>query len=232
MKLAFACLFFAAFSTQTLWAQVWDDSSNSGEIAAPAEPKVRTFSEGDFQSFPWLKEFTNVVVINKSNAGNDKQSIKLYVNGKLTLVAKVSTGREKYEAGCKPGQDPKADHCSVRAYWSTTPVGYFDVDKLVENYFSNLWQTWMPFAVFFESGIATHQAPAGTEGKLGQRASGGCVRLHPNIAPVIYKSVLDAGQGLVPVVTRSGDLKKTPAGDAIRRIGYKTLIVVENVEVK
>ncbi len=212
-------------------AQVWEDSSNSTSTA-PTDPQVRTFSENDFQAFPWLNEFKNVIVINKANVGADRQSIKLYENGKLILVSKASTGRGKYEAGCKPGQDPKADHCSVRAYWSTTPVGYFDVDQLVENYFSNLWKTWMPYAVFFENGIATHQAPAGTEGKLGQRASGGCVRLHPNIAPVIFKKVQDAGQGLVPVVARNGELKKTPAGDTIRRIGYKTLVIVLNVEVK
>ena len=214
------------------WAQVWEAQTNPTESAAPFEPTIRNFSEEHFQTYPWLKEFTNVIVINKANSGSDKQTLKLYVNGKLTLMSKTSTGREKYEVGCAEGQDPKKDHCSARAYWSTTPVGYFDVDKLVENYFSNLWKTWMPFAVFFESGIATHQAPAGTEGKLGTRASGGCVRLHPNTAPIIYKTIQNAGQGLVPVIARNGDLKKTAAGDTIRRVGFKTLVIVQNVEVK
>lgn len=232
MKWLFVLSMSSLLGLSAAQAQVWEDGSNSEITTAPVEPQIRNFDEADFQTYAWLNEFTNVIVVNKANSGQDKQTIKLYVNGKLTLISKVSTGREKYEAGCKPGQDPKADHCSVRAYWSTTPIGYFDVDKLVENYFSTLWKTWMPYAVFFESGIATHQAPAGTEGKLGQRASGGCVRLHPNVAPVIYKTVQDAGQGLVPVVTRNGDLKKTPAGDVIRRIGYKTLVIVQNVEVK
>lgn len=222
-------LFF--FSAQIAQAQVWEDNSNKTSNA-PVDPQIRGFIDTDFQTYPWLNEYKNVIVINKANSGKDRQTIKLYENGRLTLVSKTSTGRESYEAGCKPGQDPKADHCSERAYWSTTPVGYFDVDQLVENYFSNLWKTWMPYAVFFESGIATHQAPAGTEGKLGQRASGGCVRLHPNIAPIIYKKVQDAGQGLVPVVARNGELKKTPAGDTIRRIGYKTLVIVQNIELK
>ncbi len=233
MKSIFALALIIAAGSQSAFAQVWEDGSNSTlENAAPVEPTIRTFSPDDFETHPWMKEFTNVIVINKADAGADKQTLKLYVKGKLTLVSKASTGREKYEKGCAEGQDPKKDHCSERAYWSTTPVGYFDVDKLVENYFSNLWKTWMPFAVFFESGIATHQAPAGTESKLGSRASGGCVRLHPNTAPVIYKTVQDAGQGLVPIITRSGDLKKTAAGDTIRRIGYKTLVIVQNVEVK
>ncbi len=214
------------------WAQVWEDPSKSGASSPPVEPAIRHFSEDQFQTYPWLKEFTNVIVINKANTGAEKQTIKLYVNGQLTLISKTSTGREKFEVGCAEGQDPKKDHCSARAYWSTTPVGYFNVDKLVENYFSNLWKTWMPFAVFFESGIATHQAPAGTENKLGSRASGGCVRLHPNTAPVIYKAVQAAGQGLIPAFARNGDLKKTAAGDTIRRVGFKTLVIVENVEVK
>lgn len=232
MKSIFILIATSFFSLSAAQAQVWEDNSNIETKTAPTDPKVRHFQESDFQHYPWLKEFTNVIVINKANSGSDRQTIKLYVNGVLNLVSKASTGRETYEAGCKPGQDPKKDHCSVRAYWSTTPSGYFDVDKLVENYFSNLWKTWMPYAVFFESGIATHQAPAGTENKLGQRASGGCVRLHPNVAPVIYKAVQDAGQGLVPVIARNGDLKKTPAGDTIRKIGFKTLVIVENVEVK
>jgi hypothetical protein len=223
---------FMGLFTKKAVAQVWEDNSNSNTQAAPVDLVIRNFSESDFQNYSWLKEYTNIIIVNKANEGADKQTIKLYVNGKLTLVSKVSTGREKFEAGCAAGQDPKKDHCSERAYWSTTPVGYFDVDKLVENYFSNLWKTWMPFAVFFESGIATHQAPAGTEGKLGGRASGGCVRLHPNIAPVIYKAVQDAGQGLVPVISRTGDLTKTSSGDVIRKIGFKSLVIVQNEIVK
>ncbi len=108
-------------------------------------------------------------------------------------------------------------------------MGYFDVDKLDENYFSNLWKTWMPFAVFFESGIATHQAPAGTEPNLGKRASGGCVRMHPNYAPVIFNTVKSAGMGLIPVIKRDGTLKTTAQGDVVRTQGYKTLVIVQNV---
>lgn len=212
---------------QNVFAQVWDEATEKN--AAPPEPKIKTFTDADFQTSPWLLEYTNIVVVNKANTGADKQTLRLYVKGQLQMITKISSGRETYEAGCKPGQDPKADHCSVRAYWSTTPVGYFDTDKLDEKYFSNLWQTWMPYAVFFESGIATHQAPAGTENKLGQRASGGCVRMHPDKAPIIFKAVQQAGQGLIPVINRDGTLARTAAGDIIRKIGYKTLYIVQNV---
>lgn len=208
-------------------AQVWEDAIESG--SAPADYKARPFAESDFQNYSWLKEFKVVIVINKANEGNDRQTLRLYVDQQLKQMTKVSSGRETYEAGCKVGQDPKKDHCSKRAYWSTTPTGYFDVDKLDEKYFSNLWQTWMPYSVFFESGIATHQAPAGTEGKLGQRASGGCVRLHPNYAPVVFNTVQSAGKGLVPKVNRDGTLAKTSQGDAVRWQGYRTLVIVQNI---
>ncbi len=209
------------------FAQVWEQAENIS--VAPTDAIIRPFSEADFQTHPWLNEFTNVIVINKANEGADRQTLRLYVNGKLEFITKVSTGRETYEAGCLPGQDPKKDHCSTRSYWSTTPVGYFDVDVLDERYFSKLWKTWMPFAVFFESGIATHQAPIGSEGKLGSRASGGCIRMHPNAAPVIFRTVQNTPQGLVPKVTRAGEIKTTKAGDAIRGIGHKTLVIVHNV---
>ncbi len=213
-------------SLQNAFAQVWDKTSAS--TTPPVELIIRVFHDTDFQTQPWLTEFKNVIVINKANEGPQKQTLRLYVDGRLQLQTKISSGREKYETGCKPGQEPKRDHCSNRPYWSTTPVGYFDVDKLDQRYFSNLWQTWMPWAVFFEEGIATHQAPAGTEGKLGERASGGCVRMHPDMAPKIFNAVQSAGQGLVPVVRRDGTLAVTQAGDVIRKIGYKTLYIVEN----
>jgi len=213
--------------TITTQAQVWEQSLDTE--SAPEDYKARPFNETDFQAYPWLKEFKVIIVVNKANEGSDRQTLRMYVDQQLKQLTKVSTGRETYEAGCKAGQDPKKDHCSKRAYWSTTPTGYFDVDKLDEKYFSNLWQTWMPYSVFFESGIATHQAPAGTEGKLGQRASGGCVRMHPNYAPVIFKAVSAAGMGLIPKINRDGTVAKTSKGDIIREQGYKTLVIVQNI---
>lgn len=228
MRKAFVFVLMSAVTfSVNVYAQVWDPAIDT--LAAPEDFSARPFNESDFQNYPWLKEFKLVVVINKANAGSDRQTLRLYENQKIVMLTKISSGREEYEKGCSPGQDPKKDHCSKRAYWSTTPVGYFDVDTLDENYFSNLWQTWMPYAVFFESGIATHQAPAGTENKLGGRASGGCVRMHPNMAPVLFSNVQKAGKGLVPKVNRDGSLAKTKQGDTVRWQGYRTLVIVQNV---
>ncbi len=210
----------------SLFAQNVDQDENPNQ--APSDYVARPFVESDFSTQPWLKEFTNVIVINKANSGKDKQTLRVYVNGVVSKITRISSGRETFEKGCSKGQDPKKDHCSKRAYWSQTPTGYFDIDELVENYFSNLWQTWMPYAVFFESGIATHQAPGGTEGNLGSRASGGCVRMHPSMAPVLFAMVKNAGKGLVPKVGRNGEVLKTAQGDIIRWQGYKSLVIVHN----
>jgi L,D-transpeptidase catalytic domain len=195
----------------------------------PIDYSARPFLISDFKTELWMREFTYFIVINKADSGADKQTLRIYnQQGQLVEFTRVSTGRENFEKGCLPGQDSKRDHCSNRAYWSTTPVGYFDIDFLEENYFSNLWETWMPYAVFFTDGIATHQAPGGTEPKLGRRASGGCIRSHPSIAPKIFALVKQAGKGLVPVIQRNGQLKKTTQGDVVRQQGYKTLVIVHN----
>lgn len=209
-------------------AQVWDVAIDA--LTPPADFPARIFREADFEQYPELKEFKLVIVINKSNTGNTRQSLRVYENQKLIMLTKVSTGRETYEAGCKEGQDPKIHHCSKRAYWSTTPTGYFDVDSLDENYFSNLWQTWMPYSVFFEPGIATHQAPAGSESKLSYRASGGCVRMHPTAAPALFMAVQKAGKGLVPRIKRDGSIAKNKQGDIIRWQSYRTLVIVQNIQ--
>lgn len=218
--------FICAFLSTNVFAQNIDHDEDP--TARPADFIARSFVESDLQTQSWMKEFTNVIVINKANEGSDRQTLRVYTNGKLTEFTRISSGRENFEKGCAKGQDPKKDHCSHRAYWSQTPTGYFDVDELVENYFSNLWETWMPYAVFFEAGIATHQAPGGTEANLGSRASGGCVRLHPSMAPVVYARVKNAGKGLVPKFSRAGEVLKTAQGDIIRWQGYKTLVIVHN----
>ncbi len=222
----FLLFFLYVFISQGTFAQNIDHDQDSTVI--PADFVARPFAESDLKEQAWMKEFTNVIVINKANSGSDKQTLRLYSNGKLKEITRVSSGRENFEKGCAPGQEPKKNHCSQHAYWSQTPTGYFDIDDLVENYFSNLWQTWMPYAVFFEAGIATHQAPGGTEGNLGSRASGGCIRLHPSMAPVIYTLVKNAGKGLVPKFGRNGEVLKTPQGDVIRWQGYKSLVIVHN----
>lgn len=156
-----------------------------------------------------------VIVINKSSIGSTAQTMRVYVDGKIAYEWKVSTGREKVE---------KAK--SGRVYLTTTPVGYFRPTRLVANYHSNTWKADMPNAVFFIGGIAIH-ASTHVE-QLGQRASGGCVRLSPMNAKILYQLILRMESGKVDQIQRNGNTAMNIRGEAIKTSNRDVLIIVEN----
>lgn len=191
-------------------------------VSMYAATSASTFEASRFETQPEFKEFTYVVVVNKANEGSDKQTLKMYERGILVLETKVSTGREQQEGGNVAGHKP------TRTYFSTTPAGFFYPQTFEEKHYSNLWKTWMPFSVFFNGGIALHQVPAGSEFRLGTRASGGCVRIAAEQAPKIFAMIKAAGKGLVPLFSRDGSMAKDRKGNVIRKVNYKTLIIVQN----
>lgn len=182
-------------------------------------------AEDLLNSSDWKAEFTNVIVINKSNAGASKQRLRLFQNGVLVFETQVSTGREQWEQARRwPWQKgPK------RSYFSSTNIGYYTPTWIERLHKSQLWGSDMPYSIFFDEGIAIHQAPEGTEGKLGSRASGGCVRVGPDAASYIFEQVKSIGQGWIPKFARSGSPLRQENGDLDRRQGYKTLIIVEDL---
>jgi hypothetical protein len=120
------------------------------------------------------KYFDVVVVVDKSPS---VQRATIYRDGKVERVAKVSTGREQVEL-----VDPSksGSHSLTHDTVTQTYTGYFTPTLLDIDHVSNSYQdAKMPWSVFFNlpEGEATHQAPGGTEGHLGHRASGGCVRM-------------------------------------------------------
>lgn len=210
-------------SAQAGFMDIFSGGIDTSTPAYPLQPALRNFSETDFQNYPWLKEFDNVIVVNKSNEGADKQILRMYANGVLALTSKISSGRERIEyASYKP-------HSANKNYWSVTNVGYYIVSWTNRKHFSSLWKTWMPFAVFFDGGTATHQAPAGTEKLLGSRASGGCVRMNARDAEYVYNAVRASGKGLVPVMKKTGDVQMNSKGDVVRKVDYKTLVIVQDI---
>jgi lipoprotein-anchoring transpeptidase ErfK/SrfK len=265
-----------------------------------------SFSEQDFFSKPWMTNYKYVVVINKSTEGSDKQSIRIYRNGKIvsyseiasflsalnpkdradlknldlvikkaesnkntfgsqpttdmypeivvprdvsvkslketyevlekTLnersyridelakkqwspnVFKVSTGRDQFEK--------KGEHHSQNDSWTVTPTGYYTAqfysrkhksesysnsmcDSALGKFIGKLAKkelcTYMEFAVFFNRAIAVHKAIPGTEGMLGKKASGGCVRLPGALAEFIY-NVTNEAVAPIPMLNNSGEL--------------------------
>lgn len=191
-------------------------------------PKIKKFDEAVFRTNHWINEFPTVVVIDKAVKGTYAQMVRVYKQGQLVLTGKVSTGREKFEEKRKSF----FHHGPKYSYYSTTGTGYFTAQWISENHFSKVWRTFMPFAVFFNGGIAIHQAPKGTDGQLGKRASGGCVRASKDVAEFIYNEVLTNSVGRVPKFSRTGEVVTDAAGNISYQNGYKTLVIVENSEQK
>ena len=107
-----------------------------------------------------------VIAIDKSI-----QRMSVTVDGKERHLWKVSTGT---------GGGPKA--------------GTYSPQRLEKSWFSRKYgMSPMPHAIFFDEGYAIH----GTIylSRLGQRASHGCVRLHPKDAARSVRYREDAGQG-------------------------------------
>lgn len=164
-----------------------------------------------------LQHFPVVVVVNKATRGPSAQTMKLYHRGNLAYTFKVSTGREKDELA-KSG----------RKYFSVTPVGWYAPTQTFEKYWSNTWQAWMEYSVFFVGGIATHATTPDHYKELGTRASGGCVRLKKENAKIVYDLVLREAKGDVPVFTREGKIAKDLWGNVKTQRSWNTIIIVED----
>jgi len=141
----------------------------------------------------------------------------------------VSTGRERHER-----------------YFTSTPVGLFQLDpnRFEVSHYSRTWRARMPWAMFLnatihgrQTGVALHSSGEAHAALLGQRASGGCVRLPPEKAAELFHRFQSGEQGMVPVFAydsannrTSGDgaLVRDSSGDPILVPGYRVLVFIED----
>lgn len=142
----------------------------------------------------------------------------------------VSTGRERQEK-----------------YFTWTPPGLFklDPDRFYRMARSAKWNNApMPWAMFLDyayrsgpSGVALHAAVGRDIGKLGNRASGGCIRLPPERAEALFRRIREEHRGPVPVfafdeargtTSRSGELRRDSAGMPLFAGGFTVLLVVDD----
>lgn len=161
--------------------------------------------------------FPVVIVVNKSATGPNSQTVKVYHRGALAYQFATSTGREQWE-----------DAKSGRKYFSVTSVGWYAPTRTYEKYYSETWKAWMNNSVFFNGGLALHATTPDHFKELGKRASGGCVRLLPKNAKIIYDLVLSEGKGQVPVYTWDGQIQRGAFGRVAMHEGWNTLIIVED----
>jgi len=149
----------------------------------------------------------------------------------------VSTGRERSEV------TPTG-----KKTFTTTPIGLYKLDP---DRFFPLWRsrTWggsrMPWAMFYDAqirGRMTGLAIHGTGGpkydrKLGSAASGGCIRLLPAHAKLLYELIQAEMGGVVPVfainsgtTSREGELERDHTGAPLTTYGYRVLLVVDGFD--
>ncbi|MER8755252.1 L,D-transpeptidase [Mesorhizobium sp. M0976] len=95
-----------------------------------------------------------------------QQTMEILVDGRPTFAWKVSTGDRTH----------------------VTPTGSFKPTRMHEMWYSKKYDNApMPHSVFFSGGYAVHAISAIK--RLGQPASHGCVRLHPDNAADFYQLV-------------------------------------------
>ncbi|MBC7714709.1 MAG: L,D-transpeptidase [Rhizobacter sp.] len=224
MKILIATLFAFALTSTGVFAQ---DEGAATSAERPYDVAVN-FTADTLQQ-PWVKEFRYVVVVNKAVKGSEKQSVKVFEYGQLITTDKVSTGRDAFEK--------KGEHHSKHDSWSVTPTGFYSPDYLDIDHKSSSYGgrfSWlvggvkMPFAIFFNGGIALHQAPKGTEGQLGTNASGGCIRLPGALASDLFARVNETNGAKIPKFTVDGQPKLDKDGHQLYRNGFSALIIVQS----
>ncbi|MBU2582939.1 MAG: L,D-transpeptidase [Alphaproteobacteria bacterium] len=128
-----------------------------------------------FASFPSADAEASVTV--KVDRG--AQTMHVYVDGYLQHSWAISTGRRGY----------------------TTPSGVYRPTRLERMWHSRKYH-WspMPYSIFFRGGYAIH----GTNetGRLGRRASHGCIRLHPSNARQLFSLVSQYGRSATRIHIR------------------------------
>jgi hypothetical protein len=227
LKSLFVSIVALSLSSSATYAQ-----DMAGAILSPVRPQDIDvdFQASYFESKPWIKEFHYVVVVNKAIKGNDSQTIKIYEYGKLISSGHVSTGRDKFERA--------GEHYSKHDAWTVTPTGYYTPTFLDKDHKSDAYGgkwSWlrggvkMPFAIFFNGGIALHQAPKGTESALGKNVSGGCIRLTGDLASDIFTRIQETQGAVIPKFKVDGTVEIDAKGNYAYAIAnFSGLIIVKN----
>jgi lipoprotein-anchoring transpeptidase ErfK/SrfK len=126
-----------------------------------------------------------VIKIDKALQGKSRTAQKMfvYLDGRRIYKWSVSTGREQHE------RTPTGE-----STWTHTPTGTFRIYYRNIDHVSQLWDgVPMPYAQFFSGGVAIHAALPKYIPYLGSRASGGCIRLHPENARILWDLVSEVG---------------------------------------
>lgn len=153
-----------------------------------------------------------IIVVNKAQQGTavDAQTVEAFVDGQLTVRVQTSTAKE-----ITVHAPPSKNYPDGRSYRAHTPEGVFHITSRDIDHVSNTWQgASMPFAQFFIGGIALHATTHEHFEMIGQRDSGGCVRMLPKDAKYIWQLVDYAGVDNTLVIVYDGSETPHPLNRA------------------
>ncbi|SMH53705.1 L,D-transpeptidase [Maritimibacter sp. HL-12] len=121
---------------------------------------------------------------------------------KVLAVVDISEQRVTAVRGYGDGRPPETHHwvASTGIDRKPTPLGAYYPDFLSPKHVSSIYHVPMPWSVFFNGNIAIHGDP--DTRMLGERASNGCVRLHPDQAEVFYRMVEEVGLRNTSIIVR------------------------------
>lgn len=121
---------------------------------------------------------------------------------KVLAIVDVSDQRLTVVRGFDDGRKPEQYHwvVSTGIERKPTPLGAFYPDFLSPRHVSSIYNVPMPWSVFFNGNIAIHGDPDAR--MLGQRASHGCVRVHPTEAEIFYRMVEEVGLRNTSIIVR------------------------------
>lgn len=122
---------------------------------------------------------------------------------KVLAVVDVSDQRLTVVRGFDDGRKPEQYHwvVSTGIERKPTPLGAYYPDFLSPRHVSSIYNVPMPWSVFFNGNYAIH---GDTDARmLGQRASNGCVRVHPADAEIFYRMVEDVGLRNTTIIVRN-----------------------------
>ena len=182
-----------------------------------------------------MPHFDLYLYVSKANSGAFAQHMWVFKRaeaGELRLAHfwPVSTGRERREG-----------------YFTTTPTGLYKLDphRFKRIHYSSVWDgARMPFAMFLDygysdrrSGLAIHGTMRSTYGRLGSRASGGCIRVATDNARFLFNLIQGSYRGQVPAFAfdeinghtdRSGQIERDEEGKPVFVEGLRALLIVDD----
>lgn len=134
----------------------------------------------------FLIALTLILSLGPAHAGEERLLAKVSISEQVIRI--YHEGRHLYTWPVSTAKAPKI-----------TPKGSFTPEFLSRNHRSSLYNNApMPYAIFYRGNYAIH----GTDQikRLGNPASKGCVRLHPDNARILFQMVRDEGMQNTRVV--------------------------------